>query len=224
MKSHLLQNGTRFQIWGLLSIFPELSFSQICKKLNKGKSTVHPHLQKVIELDIIEVVKEKKVRGNIPAKYYALSNEKQSNNIITCGIGNHCPHIITGDKNTGSLNGLFSDLKLTHDIIEGEKIIEIYNKNIIDSKLKFYETIRNSNYAPQIIQEIFGGNETFNSVMFLSELEYRKLRELFEILLRDLQDFIESRKLTEERIEKYYVFSASAINFNRILNEISKSI
>jgi len=226
-QSNLLQNETRFQIWGLLSIFPELSFSQICKKLNKSKSTVHPHLQKLIELDIIEVVKEKKVRGNIPAKYYALMNEKQSNNIVLCGIGNHCPPIITGDKNTGSMDGLFSDaidLKLAHDIIEGEKIIEIYNKNIIDSKLKFYEILSNSNFASQIIQEIFGGNESFNSIMFLSELEYRKLRELFELLLEEIQIFIESNKSKEERSEKPYVFLASAINFNRILNEVSKSL
>ncbi|MHA2051757.1 MAG: winged helix-turn-helix domain-containing protein [Promethearchaeota archaeon] len=225
-QSNLLQNETRFQIWGLLSIFPELSFSQICKKLNKSKSTVHPHLQKLIELDIIEVAREKKVRGNIPAKYYALTNEKQSNSIITCGIGDHCPPIITGDKNTGSMEGLFSEIidnKLAQDIIEGEKMLEIYSKNITDSKLKFYEKISNSDFAPQIIQEIFGGKESFNSIMFLSELEYRKLRELFEGLLEEIQNFIESNKSKTKKGEKDYVFLASANNFNRILKEISKS-
>ncbi|KKK44260.1 hypothetical protein LCGC14_0604500 [marine sediment metagenome] len=102
--------------------------------------------------------------------------------------------------------------------------MEIYSKNITDSKLKFYEIISNSNSVAQLIQEIFRENESFNSIMFLCELEYRKLRELFEVLLEDIKDFIESNKAEEEKSKKQYVFLASAFNFNRILKEIiSKS-
>lgn len=59
--------------------------------------------------------------------------------------------------------------------------------------------------------------------MFLSELENRKLHELFEVLLKDIQDFIESNKIEEVKSKKQYVLLASAFNFNRILKMISKS-
>ncbi len=59
--------------------------------------------------------------------------------------------------------------------------------------------------------------------MFLSELENRKLHELFEVLLKDIQDFIESNKIEEVKSKKQYVLLASAFNFNRILKKISKS-
>ncbi|MFW9781638.1 MAG: ArsR family transcriptional regulator, partial [Candidatus Heimdallarchaeota archaeon] len=47
--------GIRLQIWGLLNVYPELSFTELAKKLGKSKSTIHPHLQKLIELGIIEI-------------------------------------------------------------------------------------------------------------------------------------------------------------------------
>ncbi|MFX1242175.1 MAG: ArsR family transcriptional regulator, partial [Promethearchaeota archaeon] len=84
----LFQNDTRFQMWGLLSMYPELSFSEICKKLEKSKSTVHHHLQKLIEIGLIEVKREEKVRGSIPAKIYALRNVDSGDNAFVCGIGN----------------------------------------------------------------------------------------------------------------------------------------
>ena len=49
-------NDIRYRIYGLLSVYPELSFTELAKKLEKSKSTLHPHLQKLIELGIIEIL------------------------------------------------------------------------------------------------------------------------------------------------------------------------
>ncbi|MGM0470034.1 MAG: winged helix-turn-helix transcriptional regulator [Promethearchaeati archaeon] len=68
----ILRNEIRFSIFILLNLYPELSYSEISQKLSKAKSTLHPHLKKLIKLELIEVSREEKVRGNIPANYYSL--------------------------------------------------------------------------------------------------------------------------------------------------------
>ena len=70
--AELLDSEIRFQIFSLLSMYPELSFTELSKKLNKSKSTLHPHLKKLIEdLDLIEISKKVR-RGGNPAQYYSL--------------------------------------------------------------------------------------------------------------------------------------------------------
>ena len=68
----LEQNEIRLLIWGLLNIYNELSFTEIAQKLGKSKSTIHPHLHKLIDVGLVKVSKQKKVRGSIPAKYYSM--------------------------------------------------------------------------------------------------------------------------------------------------------
>ncbi|MFX0042817.1 MAG: helix-turn-helix domain-containing protein [Candidatus Hodarchaeota archaeon] len=70
----LLESELRFRIFSLLNIYPELSFSEIAKLLDKTKSTLHPHLQKLIDIGVIEVSREEKVRGNFTRNYYSLKS------------------------------------------------------------------------------------------------------------------------------------------------------
>ncbi len=216
----LFQNETRFQIWGLLSMFKELSFSEICKKLEKSKSTVHHHLQKLIEIGLIEVKREEKVRGSIPAKIYALRNVDSSDNAFVCGIGNKpCPSLITGEI-SGTIDDLLSyglDRTISEKIIEGEKVIETYSKNIHESRFRFFENLSYLEDATEPIQKIIENKEFFNSIIFLSESEYYKLRKLVEDLLTKLYDIIENNNKTDVELHKPYVFLASAMNLENIL-------
>jgi len=68
----VLESEIRFRIFSLLNIYPELSFSEISRLLNKNKSTLHPHLQKLIEIGVIMVSREEKVRGNFTRNYYSI--------------------------------------------------------------------------------------------------------------------------------------------------------
>jgi DNA-binding transcriptional ArsR family regulator len=45
----------------------------LSNRLNKSKPALYHHLQKMIDLGLVEVSREKKVRGSIKAKYYCLS-------------------------------------------------------------------------------------------------------------------------------------------------------
>jgi DNA-binding transcriptional ArsR family regulator len=70
----LLESELRFRIFSLLNIYPELSFSEIAELLDKRKSTLHPHIQKLIDIGVIEVSREEKVRGNFARNYYSLNS------------------------------------------------------------------------------------------------------------------------------------------------------
>ncbi|MHA2472648.1 MAG: HTH domain-containing protein [Promethearchaeota archaeon] len=48
-----LLGKTKFQIYSFLNIYGTLSLSEIAQKLNKSKSTIHGHIQKMKEFDVI---------------------------------------------------------------------------------------------------------------------------------------------------------------------------
>ena len=48
-----LLGKTKFQIYSFLNIYGKLSLSEIAQKLNKSKSTIHGHIQKMKEFDVI---------------------------------------------------------------------------------------------------------------------------------------------------------------------------
>ncbi|MFX1281852.1 MAG: HTH domain-containing protein [Promethearchaeota archaeon] len=53
-----LLGKTKFQIYSFLNIYGQLSLSEIAQKLNKSKSTIHSHIQKMKEFDV--VIEEKR--------------------------------------------------------------------------------------------------------------------------------------------------------------------
>jgi len=68
----ILEDEIRFKILMLLQMYGDLSLSELTEKIGKSKSTLHRHLQKLLEMDLVEESKEIQVRGNIPAKYYKI--------------------------------------------------------------------------------------------------------------------------------------------------------
>jgi len=218
----IFKNDTRFQIWGLLSMYHELSLSELCNKLNKSKSTVHHHLQRLLDIGIIEVVREEKVRGSIPAKIYSLRNADINDNVFVCGIGNRvCPSLITGEI-TGTIEDLLSqgiDEALSERVIEGEKVIETYNKNIHQSRFQYYKNLSSLDDAPTTLEKIFEREESFNSIIFLSESHYLKLRLLFNEMLEKLYKFMGESKGKKKELQKPFVFLASAMNLKEILEK-----
>ena len=68
----LLNHEIRFKIFSLLNMYPELNFTELSEKLNKSKSTIHPHIQKLIDVELIHVSREEQVRGKFSRKYYSL--------------------------------------------------------------------------------------------------------------------------------------------------------
>ena len=68
----LLQNETRLNILMYLRMNGSLSFSQLTDLVGKSKSTVHHHLNKMIQGGLIQEVETNGPRGQFDPKYYEL--------------------------------------------------------------------------------------------------------------------------------------------------------
>ncbi|MFX1274441.1 MAG: winged helix-turn-helix domain-containing protein [Promethearchaeota archaeon] len=203
---NFLKSEIRFRIWGLLSIYSELSFTNLCKKLYKSKSTVHPHLQKLIEIGIVEVVREEKVRGNIPAKIYSLTDRGLNQSIFT-GVRD----IEKVDKiNPENFESILSSLKL----------FDIHIRNFINMKLKFYEKLENREDSLTILNQMKEEGELFGSMIFLSKSQYSKFKKFYNEILFKMNEIIKEDKINEKQINKPYFFIASGININKIIEHL----
>lgn len=74
----LLQNETRISILMYLRMNEHLSFSQIAELVGKSRSTVHHHLQKMIQGGIIRERSNEKPRDQFDPKFYELIKPAQA--------------------------------------------------------------------------------------------------------------------------------------------------
>jgi len=116
--------GIRLRIWGLLNVYPELSYTDLAKKLGKSKSTIHPHLQKLIELGIVEISKKEHIRANIEAHYYSLTPDAEQ--IIS---------VAGYDFSNGVTKELIKNTAKSH------KSIATYYKKMLARLIKFCEYV-----------------------------------------------------------------------------------
>lgn len=68
----LLQSTPKFMIYVILSIYRELSLTELSNMIHRKKSTISIHLKQMLESQFIEVAREIKVRGDKKAKHYKL--------------------------------------------------------------------------------------------------------------------------------------------------------
>jgi DNA-binding transcriptional ArsR family regulator len=71
----LFQNETRIKILMYLRMNERLSFSQLRRLIGKSRSTIHHHLQKMIQGGIVREVDEHKSRRQFAPKFYELSKQ-----------------------------------------------------------------------------------------------------------------------------------------------------
>ncbi|MFX0182121.1 MAG: helix-turn-helix domain-containing protein [Candidatus Hodarchaeota archaeon] len=69
----ILKSKVRLDIFFLLSIYGELSLTDLSTLLDKSKPALHRHIKKMINAGLLVESKEEKVRGSIKAKFYRLS-------------------------------------------------------------------------------------------------------------------------------------------------------
>ena len=191
--------GLRLQIWGLLNVYPELSFTELAKKLGKSKSTIHPHIQKLIEVGIIEISKKEHVRANIEAHYYSLTPDAEE---ITSVLG------------FDFSNGLDKDL--VQKLAKSRKSFAIYNRKLLDRFIKFCEFLEENdsddvveifkqnykatNFAKQDVSTIHSGS------FFLTENQWKEWQKAFYKLGMDFQEqWIKEQKENPNQ-EKYIYF------------------
>lgn len=194
----ILKSEIRFRIFVLLNLYPELSFSEISQKLNKSKSTIHPHLEKLIKLELIEVSREEKVRGNIPAKFYSL---KKGYLEKLAGIDEESSELPV-DEST-----LMFFRTWTNFII---KTLEMY--------YKFFEIKAFEGNISKILEEMRKNKEGFSSMYFFSKEQYMKARDYYHEYQEKLTELeAEENGLKKER--PFYIFTI-AIPLKRVIETL----
>jgi predicted transcriptional regulator len=118
------QNEIRLLIWGLLNIYPELSFTELAQKLGKSKSTLFPHIQELIDAGLMQISKEKKVRGSIPAKYYSIVPDALEKIVFTA------------IDTSGGINE-----EVSQQLINAGKSKINYSKMILEMGVKFWKAV-----------------------------------------------------------------------------------
>ncbi|MFW9896695.1 MAG: helix-turn-helix domain-containing protein [Candidatus Thorarchaeota archaeon] len=205
--------GLKFRIWGLLMVYPELSFTELANKLGKSKSTIHPHLQKLIELGIVEISKRKHIKANIEAHYYSLTPNA---NEIT------------------SLPGSDLSLGLNKDIVKmiakSLKSVTLYHKKILDKYIKFFEYIEetDSDDMIKIWKETFKTKnwtnhdipQHFMQQIFLTEDQWMRWQKQFVKLSMDWEEqYIKEQKENPNQ-EKYIYWFHMGIPVKILFEEL----
>ena len=212
------QNETRLLIWGLLNIYPELSFSELARKLGKSKSTLFPHLQKLIDVGLVQIAKEKKVRGSIPAKYYSLVPEALEKTVFT-----------TIDSSEGI------DEEVSQLIINKGKATIDYSKRILEMGLRFWDTLENLDDSEKVIEilnnlptkkyeDVIKHGKFMHTRFFLTEDQYRKWVELYFDLAIKFDLEISKEYAENPNVDRPYYFFAFILPIKLYIETLGSKI
>ncbi|MHA1987443.1 MAG: ArsR family transcriptional regulator [Promethearchaeota archaeon] len=194
------QSPIRSHIVGLLIMYPELSFTDLSKKMGRSKSTIHPHLKKLEEVGIIRVNREVH-RGGNPAKFYSYNRESARKTTVgkidkSSGINkDNAKKIITTEKN---------------------KMVVL--KGVIEMYIKFWEQMEeNLDEAPKIL-------ETMPSIMadyadtrfFLTKEEYELWWKKYFNLSVDFGKYLGEESIKNPDVEKPFYFFATFLPLKQI--------
>ena len=205
--------GIRLRIYGLLNVYPELSFTQLAKKLGKSKSTIHPHLQKLIKLGIVKISKKKHVRANIEAHYYSLTPDADE---------------ITFKAAYDLSNGLTKEL--VHKIAKSTKSLAIYHRNILDKAIKFCEYLEetDSDDIVEIFKDIYKTvnytkldiSHFFMSHFFFTENQWKRLQNLLYEILTEFEEQYSKEQKENPNQEKFIYWFHMGIPVKILFEEL----
>ena len=223
----IFKNKLRFQMWGLFSMYPELSLSDLSQKLGKSKSTIHPHLKLLLEIGLIQEVREQKVRGNIHAKIYALK-QGYDKKIANMGKSKKC--LTTGviDKEMGA------------KMIEGNLLQTQLQIEILQTREKFYQKLRDSGIegpderALQVLNEMykiedldgecnFKYKENLTIYGYFSPESYLEVKRLQMEFFDAINAITQVEEGKEPNIEKPFYFFELGIPLKRMLEYLNPS-
>jgi len=225
-KSDLFKSKINFELWGLFSMYPQLSLSELSVKLGKSKSTIHPYIKDLLHREIIEVKEERKVRGNIKAKIYSFK-EGYHEKLFSCDSDEKCLQKKEFDKEFGS--------KVLKENIMKTKL---YLKTL-ETQLAFLEKLLNSGIngpderAIEVLKQIYELNPDEKSYLFkrhdiYSIIAYnsKKSHELLHKMMNELVMKFNEAIADEEQefpdLEKPYHFIASGMPLKMMMEYLKK--
>ena len=176
-----------------------MSFTELKDIMNKSKSTIHHHLEKLMDVDLIEVSREEKVGGNILKKYYSLKpgyQEKLENT----------------DSSLQEINKSMFEFYGTY-LNSAIRTLELYKK--------FFEKLKQEKKGYQQLKEMMREKEGFSSMFFFSKEQFKKVMLLYEEFTDKLNKIeIESNSI---QIEKPYYLFTFGMPLKQVIEEIGKT-
>ncbi len=132
----IFHSRPKFMIYMLLSIYSDLSLTQLSKMLKKRKSTISVHLKKMIEANLVEISKKVKVRGDKKAKYYRLIEDIDEKILLFTAAD---PEKMTPEELSWhhfNMHALFAEMNIAFL----EKWLEFCKENMKDIEAGKYST------------------------------------------------------------------------------------
>ncbi|UCC19775.1 MAG: helix-turn-helix transcriptional regulator [Promethearchaeota archaeon] len=195
----VLKSSIRFRIYSLLHLYPELSLSEISKKMGKSKSTIHHHLKELIDYELIELSREEKVRGNILAKFYSLKP-------------GHIEKLSDTDSETHKATQATIDFLKTY-LNFALRTIELY-KN-------FFESFELQENGIDKLKELLKDEQGFSSMVFLSEEKFKKVHRLYQEFVKEVNKIeIENGKIKDEK--PFFIFTL-ALPLKKVIEEMTQN-
>ncbi|MHA2038777.1 MAG: winged helix-turn-helix domain-containing protein [Promethearchaeota archaeon] len=190
----------RSHIVGLLLMYPELSFTDLSKKMGRSKSTIHPHLKKLEEVGIVYVAREEH-RGGNPAKYYSYNRES----------GRKSP-VGKIDKSKGV------NEDIAQKIITTEKNKMVVLKGVIEMYIKFWDLLgANLEEAPRIIEKMPSIMADYaDTRFFLTKEEYELWWKKYFKLSVEFGKYLGEESIKNPSSEKSFYFFATFLPLKQI--------
>jgi len=209
------KNDIRYRIWGLLTVYNELSFTQLARKLGKSKSTIHPHLQEMIKQGIVEISRKKHVRANIEAHYYSLTSN--AGDILSfAGF----------DVSKGY------DKELYKKIATSIKSLATYNKKILEKYIQFLEFVEetNSDDIVEVYEAIYKTvnrtkqdiSHAFMGQFFLTEDQWKRWQKIYFNSIMEFEAECLKEQKENPNQEKYLYWFGIGIPVKILFEEFDK--
>ncbi|MFX1498017.1 MAG: winged helix-turn-helix domain-containing protein [Promethearchaeota archaeon] len=205
--------GIRLRIWGLLNAYPELSFTELAKKLGKSKSTIHPHLKKLIELGIVEISKREHIRANIEAHYYSLTpnaDEITSISVYDLSQG-YNKELVQKTAKAGKSLIVYHRRLLDRFIKFLTYLAETDSDDIVEIRKKIYKTV---DYTKLDISHFFGG------FSFLTENQWKRWQKIHYEVRREFDKQCIKEQKENPNQEKYIYWFHMGIPVKILFEEL----
>lgn len=225
--SEILHSKTRFLIYSLLSVYKELSLSQLSKELKRNKSTVSHHLKKMIASGLVSLSKEEQARSNIKAKYYCLVDDADE---LTRFMHPDEEQMILKEKMKKGLLSFEEEcqlevIKLRDHIGFTQTKIELYGKwekYLIQLEKRLMDT--NPKIAEVALSELKMYGKRWSSISFYSESLAKEFNERYSKLYADMEAMIKKEVKGSKKgpSNRPYVASMTLFPVKIVLDQMQK--
>lgn len=183
----IFNSNIRFRILQLLFVYGELSLTELTKHMNKSKSALYHHLQKMINFGVVKVSREEQVRGSIMAKYYRLDEQSALN--IQLISEEELKKISNPKKRLKTLESIINTYKSSISLFRKKMdILDLYT----DFLEKEVQAREDSDKIQLDFQQLISDYNIGFQAQYLSEKQYKKFIEYYQDFYLKIREMIVS--------------------------------